>query len=199
MGITVSRPTNIKSKVNVSSIDTILSSSKKQLSHIEKRFIEFCVNKINSAISINSEETTIDFRESDEMRYLSYGQIDELYVLLETYYFNNQNIGLSFGGFDDGTHVTLYYLESGKYYNMFDVNDKNLSEFHNACDFLYDYCKTKISSTVSNETEIPIETKTLYLTGYMWDYMYYHVSQKLIPNGWSIKKKNKWAYLTKYQ
>ncbi|XWV26299.1 putative orfan [Tupanvirus soda lake] len=197
MGVSASKTTNIKPNVKNNPIDIIISLSKKQLDYIEKRFLEFCVNKINNAISIGSEDTILEFNESDEMRYLSYGQLDRLYVLLDTYYFNNQNIGLSFSGFNGGSHVSIYYLESAKYKNIFDINDNYFTDFHNACEFLFEHCKTKISSTITDETEIPIETKKLYLTGYMWDFMYYCVSQKLIPSGWCIKKKNGWAYITK--
>lgn len=82
------------------------------------------------------------------MCYLNRKQINIIYNLLESYYFNNHNIGLAFEGYNDGSNVCIYYLGSGKYRTMFDVNDAKHLSFHNVYGKLLKQCLTLIANSV---------------------------------------------------
>jgi hypothetical protein len=161
----------------------------------KKRFARYCSNKINKAISRNESRTNIEFKESLEMRELTYGEIDQVYESLKLYYFNNLNISINFERYNS---VLICYLDTGKYNDVFDLNDnKHHDKFHEICQILYERCKKRILETPVTTTKLPIDLSDIVLSGYEWDFMYYFVSKKLQPMGWAIKKSTGRNYLSK--
>lgn len=153
-------------------------------------FFDYCVSRVSDSISKGAESTSFNFYQSKEMKNLGYIKIEKVYKRVEAFFFNKFDIGLSFGGQNSGTSVGIYYLKSGKYSTYFDIKnirkDDN-TNFFTVAQLYLDECLHTIKNFALDGKTVDLDTSLgVGLTGYMWDFMYYFVSQQLV--GWSIKK-----------
>lgn len=149
-------------------------------------FWEYCTGVVDAAIESSSTLTQFRFNDCRVMQKLSYDSIKNVYDHLESHFFNNKNIGLSFGGNNNGSSVCLYYLEKGFDDNYVNNADFSEDDFNSNVETVLKVCKELIA-TETGATKIRItELRLIPMLGFMWHHMYYKVKQQLANTGYTL-------------
>lgn len=147
------------------------------LSETEQRFFDYCLKKIDASIAKKSEGAEIIFRESSAMKILygTKGGIDKIYSLVEAHYFNNFEIGVSFGGYDLGTGVDIKYNKPNE-----DI-DKSDKDFQHNYNLLLNFYMTHL-----DDAHLHPHPNLNPMMGSLWFHMYLDLKQELNKVGYTL-------------
>jgi len=160
-------------------------------------FAKHLTHEINKAIVNNKSQIKITYTKYPGISMVLYHDMMFIYQLLESYYFNKLYIGINILNDEDNcSHVSIYYLATGKYGYIFDINNKKDEAFNEMSKLLFDRCIKSLGNG-STQKEQKISLMDITLPTYQQDYLCYSVSEKLKPTGWQIKKRMGYYYLSK--